>query len=126
MFDRKPCPTCEAMPANARQLVKRLTDQAEYAAELPPYERVVGVHQAHQALAAALTARTADMRSTEPLSAREVMMSAVIDAVIRQRFLLNASNGVYAEELIAATRQVDAALAALAAHDFDAALAVTR
>lgn len=126
MFDRKPCTHCEAMPADARQLVKRLASQAECAAELPPYERVVGVQHANQALAAALTMRAADRQSREPLTSREVMMAAVIDAVKRHRALVNSPHSVYATELMAASHQVDAALAALAAHDLDTASGVAR
>lgn len=126
MFKRKPCKHCEAMPADARQLVKRLASQAERAAELPPYERVVGVQHANQALAAALSMRAAGMQSSEPLTSREVKMAAVIDAVKRHRALVNSPHSVYAAELMAASYLVDAALAALAAHDFDAAAGVAR
>ncbi|HID9422512.1 TPA: hypothetical protein ACXI1H_000331 [Stenotrophomonas maltophilia] len=122
MFDREPCPcpNCHGTPVDARQLVKRLASQAENAADLPPYERVVGVQHANQALAAALTMRAAGGRPSEPLTSREVMMVAVIDALKRHRALVNAPHSVYATELMAASHQIDAALAALAAHDFDA------
>lgn len=119
MPESKPCrcARCETTPANARHWVKHLTHQAEYAAELPPYERVVGLHQAQQALAAVLTARTSP--AAQPLSGREVLMAAVIAAVKRHRSLVNSPHSVYATELAAASQRVDAALAALAAHDFD-------
>lgn len=125
MFERNPCPSCEAMPASGRRLVRRLSEQAEYAAKLPPYERVVGLHHAQQALAAALIARTAGMRSDEPLSDRTALMQTVIDAVAKHRALLNSPRSVYTAQLVAATRQVDAALAELAAHDFDSGRAAS-
>lgn len=125
MFERKPCrcARCETTPANARHWVKHLTEQAEYPAELPPYERVVGLHQAQQALAAVLTARTSP--APQPLSGREVLTAAVIAAVKRHHSLVHSPHSVYAAELAAASQQVDAALAALAAHDFDAGEVVT-
>lgn len=125
MSESKPCrcARCETTPANARHWVKHLTQQAEYAAELPPYERVVGLHQAQQALAAVLTARTSP--AVQPLSGREVLTAAVIAAVKRHRSLVHSPHSVYATELAAASQQVDAALAALAAHDFDAGEVLT-
>lgn len=89
----------------------------------PPYERVVGLHQAQQALAAVLTARTSP--AVQPLSGRELLTAAVIAAVKRHRSLVHSPHSVYATELAAASQQVDAALAALAAHDFDAGEVVT-
>ncbi|MNV10183.1 hypothetical protein D3C71_1006970 [compost metagenome] len=125
MFKRKPCscPRCATTPANARQLVKVLSEQADYACKLPPGELVVGLHQAHQALTAVLAARTP--ATDLPASDREVLTTAVIDAVKRHRSLVHSPHSVHAAELAEASQQVDAALAALAAHDFDYGAALT-
>jgi hypothetical protein len=65
------------------------------------------------------------MSSDEPLTGRTALMQAVVDAVTQHRALLNSPRSVYTTQLVAATRQVDAALAELAAHDFDSGRAAS-
>lgn len=93
-------------------LVAQLASRAELASALPPYETVVGLAHAQQILAAALTSR---LQPASPASERERLIGNLVAAITHQRTLVHATATVFACELNAAGRRVDAALADLAA-----------
>lgn len=109
--------------STAAGLLKGLRDHAENAGELPPYERVVGLHYAQHVLTTAMTSR---LQQPEATGERDALIAALVASATHQRLLVNSGGSIYATELAAAGRRVDSALAQLAAHDFGAAQVVTR